>query len=234
LKDTGKEDREQRILDAAEALIIQYGYDKTTMSDIAAEAGVSRGIVYLHFDSKDSLFEALIRRQMLQYGQTWLDHIEDDPRGGTIGGIYQTVLYAINSQPFMAAIVKRDRAVWGKYLRKPDNLFASMQSSSMWVDTLRAMQDAGAVRQDVDVAVMAHIMDILGYGMVAIDDIKDPEDSPPMDVVMETIADMMDQILTPEDGGSVEEGKAIIRRLAATARAQFGQTMNAHEEEDGE
>lgn len=234
MKDTGKEDREQRILDAAEALIIQYGYDKTTMSDIAAEAGVSRGIVYLHFDSKDSLFEALIRRQMLQYGQTWLDHIEDDPRGGTIGGIYRAVLYAINSQPFMAAIVKRDRAVWGKYLRKPDNLFASMQSSSMWVDTLRAMQDAGAVRQDVDVAVMAHIMDILGYGMVAIDDIKDPEDSPPMDVVMETIADMMDQILTPEDGGNVEAGKAIIRRLAATARAQFGQKMNAHEEENGE
>lgn len=234
MKDTGKEEREQRILDAAEALIIQYGYDKTTMSDIAAEAGVSRGIVYLHFDSKDSLFEALIRRQMLQYGQTWLDHIEDDPRGGTIGGIYRAVLYAINSQPFMAAIVKRDRAVWGKYLRKPDNLFASMQSGSMWVDTLHAMQDAGAVRQDVDVAVMAHIMDILGYGMVAIDDIKDPEDSPPMDVVMETIADMMDQILTPEDGGNVEAGKAIIRRLAATARAQFGQKMNAHEEENGE
>lgn len=231
MNDTGKEEREERILDAAESLIIQYGYDKTTMSDIAGEAGVSRGIVYLHFDSKDGLFEALIRRQMLQYGQTWLDHIEDDPRGGTIGGIYRAVLYAINSHPFMAAIVKRDSAVWGKYLRKPDNLFASMQSGSMWVDTLRAMQDAGAVRQDVDVVVMAHIMDILGYGMVAIDDIKDPEDSPPMDVVMETIADMMDQILTPEDGGNVELGKDIIRRLAATAREQFGQNMNAYEED---
>jgi AcrR family transcriptional regulator len=83
--------REQRILDAAAELIIRQGYDKTTMSDVADAAGISRGVVYLHFKGKDKLFEALVHREMFQYGQAWLDHIEADPRGGTIGGIYRAV-----------------------------------------------------------------------------------------------------------------------------------------------
>jgi TetR/AcrR family acrAB operon transcriptional repressor len=213
--------REQRILDAMAALIMRQGYDKTTMSDIAHEIGVSRGIVYLHFESKEQLFEALVYREVQQYAQTWLEHIEGDPRGGTIGGIYRAVLYAINSRPFMAAMMRRDRHVIGGYLRKPDNLFASMQSSSLWPDTLRAMQEVGAVRKDVDAAVMAHIMDLLSYGLVSVTDFKNPDDIPPIDAVMEAIADMMDRVLTPEDGGNSEAGKAIIRQLAETSRVHF-------------
>jgi AcrR family transcriptional regulator len=37
--------REQQILDAASDLFIRYGYDKTTMQDIAEHAGVTRAIV---------------------------------------------------------------------------------------------------------------------------------------------------------------------------------------------
>ncbi len=56
-------DRHQRILDAAAALIVRNGYDKTSMNDIADEAGVTRAIVYIHFKQKDALFEALLHRE---------------------------------------------------------------------------------------------------------------------------------------------------------------------------
>ena len=46
-------ERERRILDAAVRLIAHYGYDKTTVGDIAHEAGVSKGAVYLHWPGKD-------------------------------------------------------------------------------------------------------------------------------------------------------------------------------------
>jgi TetR/AcrR family acrAB operon transcriptional repressor len=208
---------------------MRQGYDKTTMSDVADEVGVSRGIVYLHFDSKEKLFEALIQREVVQYAQIWLVHIEADPRGGTIGGIYRAVLYAINSRPLMAAMMKRDRRVVGNYLRKPGNMFESMQSSSINVDFLRALQAAGAVRQDVDPRLMSHIMDIVSYGLVTVGDFRKPEDLPPYETVMETIADMLDRLLTPADGGNSEAGKAVIRRLAATARAQFEQMKPSSE-----
>jgi TetR/AcrR family acrAB operon transcriptional repressor len=224
-----QEAREQHILDATAALIMRQGYDKTTMSDVADEVGVSRGIVYLHFDSKEKLFEALIQREVLQYAQTWLEHIEADPRGGTIGGIYRAVLYAINSRPLMAAMMKRDRRVVGSYLRKPGNMFSSMQSSSMNIDFLQALQAAGAVRQDVDPLLMSHIMDILSYGLITVGDFRQPEELPPYETVMETIADMLDRLLTPDDGGNSEAGKAVIRQLAAAARTQFEQMKPSSE-----
>ena len=65
------EQREQRILDAALDLFVHYGYDKTTVSDIAHEAGVSKGAIYLHFESKDDLFEALLIRELTLYSETF-------------------------------------------------------------------------------------------------------------------------------------------------------------------
>lgn len=47
-----------------QSIIIRLGYDKTTMSDIAEEAGASRRTVYLYFKGKEELFEALLYRRI--------------------------------------------------------------------------------------------------------------------------------------------------------------------------
>jgi AcrR family transcriptional regulator len=127
----GDGERPQQILSAAAAVIVRQGYDKTTMSDIADEAGVSRGTVYLYFKGKEEIFDALVYHEWLQYAQIWLKYIEADPRGGTIGGYYRATLRAINSRPLMASMMRRDRRIIGNYLRKKDNLFAWMQTGAM-------------------------------------------------------------------------------------------------------
>ena len=80
------EERQRQIFNAAVAVIVRQGYDKTTMSDIADEAGVSRGTVYLYFKGKEELFEALVYHEWMQYAQTWLKYIESDPRAAPSGG----------------------------------------------------------------------------------------------------------------------------------------------------
>jgi len=52
----------ERILDAASRLFLQYGYKRCTVDDIAVEAGVAKGSIYLHFDSKEAVFGAVCRR----------------------------------------------------------------------------------------------------------------------------------------------------------------------------
>ena len=47
------------ILDAALRLFGQYGYRRTSMDDIAREAGIAKGTIYLTFASKDEVFQAL-------------------------------------------------------------------------------------------------------------------------------------------------------------------------------
>jgi AcrR family transcriptional regulator len=226
---TGEGERPRQILSAAAAVIIRLGYDKTTMKDIADEAGVSRGTVYLYFKGKEEIFEALIYHEWLQYTQIWLKYVVADPRGGTLGGYFRATMRAVNSCPLIASVMRRDRRVLGNYLRNPDNLFAWLQSGSISVDFIRALQAAGAVRQDLDPAVTAHIIEMLGYGQLTIGDFKPADQSPPFEAVMEALADMMDRLLTPEGGGDSEAGKAVIRQIVAAARARFAEVKQPND-----
>jgi AcrR family transcriptional regulator len=225
------DERHEQILNAAAAVIVRLGYDKTTMSDIADEAGVSRGTVYLYFKGKEELFEALVYHEWMQYAQTWLERIESDPRGGTVGGFYRAVFHAVNSRPLIASMMRRDRRVIGNYLRKPDNLFAWMESGSITANFVQALQAAGAVRPDVDPVVTAHIIEMLSYGYLALGDFKQPDAFPPYEAVLEAVADMMDRSLTPEGGGNSEAGKAVIRQVAAAAMAHMGQIKTGDSQE---
>jgi AcrR family transcriptional regulator len=223
------DERQQQILDAAAAVIIRLGYDKTTMSDVAEEAGVSRRTVYLYSKGKEELFEALLYREYMRYSQTFLDTIEADPRGGTLGGSCRALWRAVNSHPLIAALMRQDRRVVGNYLRKRDNLFAQMQSGVNTPDFIRALQGVGAIRADIDAAMIVHILEIISYGQLMIGDFKPVEHSPPYDAVMEALADIIDRALPPEDGGSSEAGKAIIQQLTAAARAQLEQLKQAQD-----
>lgn len=53
--------RRALILEAADRLLRHYGAQKTTVSDVAREAGVGVGSVYLEFPSKDAIVEELSR-----------------------------------------------------------------------------------------------------------------------------------------------------------------------------
>jgi AcrR family transcriptional regulator len=54
--------RRAEILDAAFAMFIQRGYDNTSLNDVIAGAGLSKGMFYHHFASKEALLEALFDR----------------------------------------------------------------------------------------------------------------------------------------------------------------------------
>jgi AcrR family transcriptional regulator len=172
------DERQQQILDAAAAVIIRLGYDKVTMNDIAAQAGTSRRTVYLYFKGKEELFEALLYREYMQYAQTWLEYIDADPRGGTFGGFYRALFHSVNSRPLIAAMLRRDQRVIGNYLRKRDNLFTQMYSGVNIPDFFQALQAAGAIRQDIDAAVILHIVEMLSYGQLTIGDFKPPDQFP--------------------------------------------------------
>jgi TetR/AcrR family acrAB operon transcriptional repressor len=223
------DEREQRILDAAADLFVHYGYDKTTVDDIAREAGVSKGAIYLHFKSKDDLFEGLLIRELMAYQTKWLELIEADPKGGTIGGMYKNVLLALSSSAFMAAMFRQDGRVLGGYLRKPDNFFRRQTQTTRY-EFVKMMQDAGAMRQDIDPKIVAHIMNMLAYGLVAMEEIMAKEDIPPTNDIIEGIAQMMDRALTPENGGDNEAGKAILRQISEAGRRQFEHERNPNQE----
>jgi AcrR family transcriptional regulator len=75
----GAETRE-RILDVAQALFTQYGYDKTSLRDIADRLGITKAALYYYFERKeDILLELHLRLHAM--GTTLLDELEAAPDG---------------------------------------------------------------------------------------------------------------------------------------------------------
>ena len=56
------EERKNEILDAAERLFGEKGFDSTSTTDILNEIGIARGTLYYHFQSKEEILDAMIER----------------------------------------------------------------------------------------------------------------------------------------------------------------------------
>ena len=76
IDEIGEESR-RRILDAAEELFAEKGFDKTSFVDIAARSGISRGSIPWHFKNKDGLLLAVVDRANQRYLS--LDHFSERP-----------------------------------------------------------------------------------------------------------------------------------------------------------
>ncbi len=59
-----KEAKRLALVDAALAVFSRVGFAAAKIDDVAEEAGVSKGTVYLYFDSKEQLFEGMVKTKM--------------------------------------------------------------------------------------------------------------------------------------------------------------------------
>ncbi len=55
--------KRRQILDGARAVFLAQGFDAASMGEIARAAGVSKGTLYVYFDSKEELFQAIVQQQ---------------------------------------------------------------------------------------------------------------------------------------------------------------------------
>src|SRR6266699_4283293 len=113
-----REARAQRILDAASTLILRYGYHKTTTDDIAREAGVGKGTLYLHWNTREALFAALILREKVAMAEDIKQRIACDPAGATLRGLLKHAALALMQRPLLKAVLLRDTAVFGKLVQR--------------------------------------------------------------------------------------------------------------------
>src|SRR5215472_3640843 len=63
---TGKERREQ-LLDVGRRLFAERGLDGTSIEEIAAQAGVSKPVVYEHFGAKEGLYAVVVDREVERF-----------------------------------------------------------------------------------------------------------------------------------------------------------------------
>lgn len=71
-----KEDRPQEIADAAFAAFAEKGYAATRIDDVARRAGVSKGLTYLYYKTKEDLFKAVVKNVVVRRVDTLIGDVE--------------------------------------------------------------------------------------------------------------------------------------------------------------
>jgi TetR/AcrR family transcriptional regulator len=87
-----KEARPRELLDAALALFVEKGFTATRSEEVAARAGVSKGTLFLYFQSKEDLFKAVIRENIGSLFPAWNEELNTFE-----GSSADMVKYAMNA-----------------------------------------------------------------------------------------------------------------------------------------
>lgn len=72
-----KEDRPQEITEAAFHAFAENGYAATRVDEVARRAGVSKGLLYLYFETKEELFKAVVRSVVVRRLDDLIELVEN-------------------------------------------------------------------------------------------------------------------------------------------------------------
>ncbi|MGZ4758536.1 MAG: TetR/AcrR family transcriptional regulator, partial [Acidimicrobiales bacterium] len=86
-----RDERQAQILRAAAAAFARTGFAGTSMDDVAVEAGITRLIVYRHFDSKEDLYRAVLTQVTDRLAEEWARGLQRDTRRGVVLSTFLTV-----------------------------------------------------------------------------------------------------------------------------------------------
>src|SRR5256885_2381191 len=82
----------ERILSAAERIFARHGFFAAKVSDVAKEAGVADGTIYLYFKSKDDLLISLFERRMQQLNEALTEAVAAAPQRQQLQTFIRTYL----------------------------------------------------------------------------------------------------------------------------------------------
>jgi AcrR family transcriptional regulator len=149
------QDRKAELLHHAEQLFAERGYEDTRMIDIAAAAGVAKGLVYWYFDNKDTLFDEIVADmgQRLRRAQGRAIAGLDDPLERLYVGTAASVRFIAGNYRLYGVISSQVRG--DARLRETRSRSQRIQAGDA-IALLAEGQERGVVRSDEDAAVLAH------------------------------------------------------------------------------
>ncbi len=157
--------REERILDAAATLLARWGYRKTTIDDVAREAGVGKGTIYLHWKDKNDLFRAAIWREQQRYSEETMRRIADDPQGGLLHRITVHGMLAALSNPLMTAILRGNSDIFNGFLGAYDQNFLNQLLGDTDAYIVELQHD-GLIRPDIPAPIITYLLTALKFGII--------------------------------------------------------------------
>lgn len=105
-----KEDKRNRLLDAANILFTENGVSSTTIAEICSHAGIAKGTFYLYFKDKEDILRALTKRISLTILKTTYQKVKDTTLSfeDRIILMADSLLDLFQNDPDMLTVMKKD------------------------------------------------------------------------------------------------------------------------------
>ena len=213
-----REVRAQRILDAAAALILRWGYHKTTLDDVSRQAGVAKGTIYLHWKTREELFAALIKREKLETALEVKQRIEGDPAGATLRGILKHSALTLMKRPLLKAVLLRDMDVLGKLAHHDYSSAAYAERLTGFKIYLEFLREQDLVRTDLSLRAQVYMLSAIFMGFFLVAPLMPDEFTFPDEELAELMAETVHSTLEP--------GRAVTSDELQTVSHTFMQYLN--------
>jgi AcrR family transcriptional regulator len=103
------EERRAAILDAALRVWARRGFDGTSVAEVAREAGLTKGTLYLYFPSKQALLEATLRRHSLRPDvENGLERLRGQPLGNVVRGLVALTWRGLEARREIVGVLLRE------------------------------------------------------------------------------------------------------------------------------
>ena len=154
-------DKRERILSAAERIFARHGFFAAKVSDVAKEAGVADGTIYLYFKSKDDLLISLFERRMLELTEALQETIAGKPPREQLRSFIRTYLQKCSDEAAATEVLTIELRQSSKFMKEYEN--------PAFADFLRMLGGIIAAAQasgDLTPAIPAHIAARMIFGVL--------------------------------------------------------------------
>jgi AcrR family transcriptional regulator len=158
-------DRRERLLVAAREFALDNGWPTTTVSDIAARAGIGKGAVYLEFPDKAAILAAVLKRSMRGLTADVHRRVLEATDVIDLPTVYRFGVEAMLADPLMRAFYLADETVIGDYVRSvTDGRYR--QRFDWLVEYIARLQDAGVIDPEVAVQSLVRMLSVFTIGLL--------------------------------------------------------------------
>jgi AcrR family transcriptional regulator len=190
---------DRRLAAAAELQFRRFGYRRTTIDDITTEAGTGKGSLYLHFESKQAVYLAVVEASLERFVEA-ASHLLDGPgpvptRLRTL--VELTIQHYGEDELLRASLFGGSGLVDGEVAR----VAADVQRTRIR-DLLRELlaigQREGSVRRNIEAPAAAAVLFEIGWAVVR--SALEGDSQVPLDQALTTLNELVGLGLLPRSG----------------------------------
>ncbi|MBO0782099.1 MAG: TetR/AcrR family transcriptional regulator [Ktedonobacteraceae bacterium] len=190
-------ERAELILNVAAEQLLRWGYKRVAIHDIAQQAGIGTGTIYLHWKTKESLFQTVMLREIVAVWDEMLERMRRDYREFYPHRMMRSILLIGMQRPIARAIFIGDGELLGKLVQSELALRTRMMVTPEQFFVF--LRDQGLVRADMSVHVQQYAFSAAVTGFCLVDPLIAEEDRVSLEERVDALAHVIRQSFEPPE-----------------------------------